>query len=353
MFGHEPERVAIDSKVLAEKREAWVFLPSSYAYGAQRYPVIYVTDANTRAPHTADTARALAEVGRMPEVIVVGVMNTDRTRDLTPPGSSTFLTFFETELLPEIERRYRIAPYRVFAGHSLGGLLALEMLFTRPQLFNAWIAVSPTVDWDGKYALRRARNFVETTPQLDTTLILAVGNEGPDMNGPFEELGALFKKKAPKGFKVQSYYFAEDDHGSVPIPAHYAALRQLFAPWYFAPNRGEDPKAIWPRAVAHAAEMTKRYGFEVRVPELRANNIAYLLLGAKHVPEAIAVFQANVEAYPNSPNVYDSLGEAYERAGDSEKARANYEKAVERARAARDPRLPIFLHSLERVSKKP
>ena len=82
----------------------------------------------------------------MPEVILVAVVNTDRTRDLTPTkiadrpgetgGADRFLDFFEKELIPAIESRYRTQKFRVFAGHSLGGLFALHALFTRPELFD-------------------------------------------------------------------------------------------------------------------------------------------------------------------------------------------------------------------------
>lgn len=360
LLAAEPDRVVLDSKVLGEQRLMVVHLPASYGAGSQRYPVVYVTDAGSRAGHTADTARALAEVGRMPEVIVVGVVNTDRTRDLTPTragelgtsgGAARFISFFETELIPEIEKRYRTAPYRVFAGHSFGGMFALEMLFSKPRLFNAWVAVSPTVWWDGKYPLRRAQHFVETTPELPATLILAVGKETPDMNSTFDELKALLKKRSPKNFTVHSYYFEDDDHASVPIPAHYTALRTLFAPWHFSIGQAGDPKKLWPRAVAHAADLTKRYGFTVPVAEAQANAIGYTLLGAKHFDDAIEVFKANATAFPDSPNVYDSLGEAYEKAGNIAKARESYAQAVEKARAAKDARLPLFQQNLDRIAR--
>ena len=359
LLAHEPERLTIESKVMGETRTAIVHLPASYGAGRHRYPVIYLTDGPSQAAHTAATIKALVDVGRMPELIVVGVTNTDRTRDLTPTrlanfptsgGSAKFISFFETELIPEIEKRYRTEPYRIFAGHSFGGLFALETLFTKPKLFNAIVSVSPTVWWDEKYPLKRAKEFVAANRELSGSLILAIGDEGPQMNGSFDELKAFFKKKTPKGFEVESYYFADDDHTSVPVPAHYAALRKLFAPWHF--RFDADAKTLWPRAIAHAQELTKRYGFTVRVPEDRANRIGYTLVAAKQVQEAIEVFRANVAAYPASPNVYDSLGEAYAVAGDFEKARVNFAKAVELAKAANDPRTEIFQQHLFGVRRR-
>jgi predicted alpha/beta superfamily hydrolase len=371
LFAHDPERVFLDSAVLGEKRAALVELPQSYATGSQRYPVLFVTDGDTRAEHTADTAKALARVDRMPEVIVVGVLNTDRTRDLTPTaqklmtvggetqyfassgGAAKFLSFFENALIPEIDRRYRTAPYRIFAGHSFGGLFALEMLFTRPKLFNAWIAVSPTVWWDEKYPLRRAEKFVAETPRLDGSLYLAVGNEEPAMTSTFRELEKLLTKKAPRGFTVWSEHFDDDDHGSVPLPAHYAALRKLFAPWHLPVDAPEDVTKAWARANEHAARLTKLYGYAIAVPEARANRIGYALLAAKRFDDAIAVFRANVSTYADSANVYDSLGDAYERAGDRQKALENYTLAVEKARAAKNPLLEIYVRNRDRMASSP
>jgi tetratricopeptide (TPR) repeat protein len=65
------------------------------------------------------------------------------------------------------------------------------------------------------------------------------------------------------------------------------------------------------------------------VSESQLNALGYRLLGMKKVREAIEIFKLNVETYPQSANVYDSLGEAYVANGDKELAVRNYQKAVE------------------------
>ncbi len=59
------------------------------------------------------------------------------------------------------------------------------------------------------------------------------------------------------------------------------------------------------------------------------NSLGYQLLGTKKFKEAIGILQLNVEAYPQSSNVYDSLGEAYMDDGDKPLAIANYQKSLE------------------------
>ena len=63
--------------------------------------------------------------------------------------------------------------------------------------------------------------------------------------------------------------------------------------------------------------------------EDRLNRVGYGFLRTKKLPEAIAYFKLNVEFYPSSFNVYDSLGEAYMANGDKELAIANYKKSLE------------------------
>lgn len=133
--------IRLKSTVLGEDRVILVRLPQSYEAGNQRYPVLYLLDGDAHIAHTSATADFLARNGRMSELIVVGIPNTDRTRDLSPTkvstpgatgapqfptsgGGDNFLKFLETELIPEIDKTYRTHPYRILAGHSLGGLFA-------------------------------------------------------------------------------------------------------------------------------------------------------------------------------------------------------------------------------------
>jgi len=154
-----PIRLTVHSGVLDEDRVAWVRTPRSYADGKGSYPVLYLTDGDMHINEIGNTIDFLADNRRIPELIVVGIANADRARDLAPAqGGDEFLRFVESELMPEVEKRYRTQPFRVFAGHSLGGLLVVHALAARPALFNAYIAVSPSLQ-DGKEAeLRRVEN---------------------------------------------------------------------------------------------------------------------------------------------------------------------------------------------------
>jgi len=187
-----PQRLDIHSNVLKEDRVIWVRTPPGYQQSKAVYPVVYQTDAPGHVNEIGSTIDFLVNNNRMPPLIVVGIANTDRNRDLTPThadiknpdgtvtafptsgGADRFLDFIQTELIPEIEKRYRTAPYRIFAGHSFGGLLAIHALITRPDLFNAYIAVSPSLQWDDGHTLRRAQQFFATHAELKKALFFSL-----------------------------------------------------------------------------------------------------------------------------------------------------------------------------------
>ncbi len=150
---------AFDSRVLAERRECTVYLPESYMRDAsRRYPVLYVLDGGSQAGHTAESARLLARISVMPEVIVVGLPSSgeNRARDYTPPYMLTeakgtagqadrFLRFIEAELIPHVDRTYRTTAERMLTGWSRGGLFVVYSLLERPELFRARFAHSPAL----------------------------------------------------------------------------------------------------------------------------------------------------------------------------------------------------------------
>src|SRR5215207_5941374 len=174
------KRLTLKSAVLGEDRVVLVRTPAGYETNKVSYPVLYMTDGDAHIGHTASTIEFLNRNGRVSELIVVGVPNTDRTRDLSPVkstqknaagelqsptsgGGDNFLKFFETELIPEIEKQYRVQPYRILAGHSLGGLFAVHAMIAKPGLFNSYVAVSPSLQWEDGATLKRAEEFLKNS----------------------------------------------------------------------------------------------------------------------------------------------------------------------------------------------
>lgn len=158
------EAFTLQSKVLGESRLINVYAPLQYD-GRSRLPVLYMPDGgvNEDFPHVARTVDSLIALHAIRPVLVVGIPNTQRRRDLTGPtrfhedsaiaprvgGSALFRQFIRNELIPEIDRRYRTTPERGIIGESLAGLFILETFFDDPDLFTHYVALDPSVWWNG------------------------------------------------------------------------------------------------------------------------------------------------------------------------------------------------------------
>lgn len=364
-----PTKLTIKSAVLGEDRVILVRTPPGYATNNRAYPVFYMTDGDAHIDHTSSTIEFLARNGRMSEAIVVGIVNTDRTRDLTPVkgtgpnaaqfptsgGSDNFLKFIETELIPLIEKTYRTQPYRILAGHSLGGLFVVHTLITRPELFNSYIAVSPSLQWADEATLKRAEEFFKTRKELNATLFTSLGNEPGDIGKAFVAFKEVLSNTKIKGFDWEAEQLKDEDHGSVVLRSHYAGLRKVYDGWLMPrdPETGAVAGGL-KAADEHYKWLSEKFHYSIATPEALINQIGYqFLLGKDPNPEeAIAVFKTNVERYPNSANVYDSLGEAYERTGHMDWAAPQYEKAQALGKQNNDPNAAIFLANYTRASDK-
>lgn len=345
----------INSSVLGEERTILVRVPAAYRQGDARFPVMYMLDAHPpQNSMMVGLIEQQAWSGIMPEMILVGIQNVVRTRDMTPtasersPGSGgadKFLDFLQREVIPLVEKNYRTQPYKVFAGHSLGGLLTVYTAVSRPDMFNAYIAASPVLHWDKNYVIELARVKFKNGGELKKTLYIAIGDE-PTYTDGFNSFRNLLKESAPKGLAYEFQQFPNDNHGSVVLPAYYAGIRKIFAGWQ--PNEMRSLAEL----ESHYRKLSERFGYNILVPEDLMNRAGYELLNAGRSAEAIEVLKKNVANYPRSSNVYDSLGEAYEKSGDKRSARESYQKAYDLATSQNDAqRAAIYKANLDRVSK--
>ena len=161
----------IQSDILGEERAYWISTPRHYD-PSRKYPYVYLLDARDHFEYAAGTLRKMGGI-EIPEFILVGIPNTNRTRDLTPThtllapdgseteqfrasgGGDNFLAFIETELAPAVEADYPGEPYRMLIGHSFGGIFALHASLERPDAFASFIVIDPSLWWDGGELITR------------------------------------------------------------------------------------------------------------------------------------------------------------------------------------------------------
>ena len=346
----------IKSNVLNEERTIWVRVPLNYQRTDSKFPVVYMLDGHAPQPSMmAGIIEQQAWGGKMPEMILVSIQNTNRSRDLTPTddgnggnvgGGGEFLEFIETEVIPLVEKNYRTQPYRIFAGHSLGGLFVTYSFVARPELFNAYIAASPVLGYDKNYVIKKAEELFKQKRDWNKTMYFGIGDEPQFIDG-FNDFRKLLEKSKPKNLEFKFEQFKDDNHASVVLPVYYAGLRMIFEGW-------EPPQAgLVPDLENHYKKLSKKFGYQILIPESILNAVGYQLLNAGRIDEAIAAFGKNAETYPNSANVFDSLGDAFEKNGQLKQAAENYEKAYKMAEAKGETQLAATAKAnFQRVSNK-
>jgi predicted alpha/beta superfamily hydrolase len=357
---------ALDSRVMQEPRRVIVWTPPGYENGRARVPVLYLTDAERQFAHTVTTVEFLSRNGRAPAMVVVGIFNTDRARDLTPykdgteendtrlptsGGADRFLQFVETELVPWVESRYRTEPFRLFAGHSFGGLFAVHAMATRPGLFNAVISVSPTLGWRQGEPSRRMQRMLAGHPAVKASLYVTLGDEGDVMQSGFDRMKRVLEQHASPNLRWRMVSMKEEDHGSIVLRSYYNGIEAIFEGWQM-PRSAGAPSAGLDAVEAHYRKLSDRLGWTVLPSEPTVNQLGYAALRTKQVADAVALFRLNVANYPESANVYDSLGEGLEASGQLRVALENYEEAVKRGEASADPGLAEFRRHRDALRQK-
>ena len=384
------------SKTLGEARTIRIYLPSSYSdtyFYPRRYPVAYLLDGEGLYDPVSSMVRLLSEDrGPMdfPDLIIVAIYNTDRNRDLTPTraahapgmdsaalshtgGGERFLSFIGSELIPHIDSIYRTAPYKIFMGHSLGGLTVINAFLHHTSMFNAYIATDPSIMWDEQKLLHQAKDRLRENKYAGKTLYLAIANNlppgtdtttvmsdtshemfslhvrsifslrnaikaafpgAPDKFIPFTgQLPVAEKLPAPGPSPLRwSWKFYPDcDHGALPLPAFYDGLRYTFRyyPVYFPFPELFQPAWTADTLIAtHYKVISRQMGYKVSPPEPLINSIGYQLMGSHQFNRAAYYFMMNVENYPKSANVYDSMGDLLSAMQQKDTAIKCYQQAL-------------------------
>lgn len=242
----------IHSEILKEDRTINIYLPEGYDKNT-RYPVIYLLDGSADEDfiHVVGIVQynTFSWVDRIPKSIVIGIANTNRKRDFTSPakvpndsklvpdngGSGKFIAFLEKELQPYVEKKYKVDSSKTIIGQSLGGLLATEILFTKPGLFNNYMIISPSLWWNDGALLKRTPAILRKDYNRLTNIYIGVGKEG-SIDGSnthiMEEDAKLLAEKITQGesksVKVHFDYLPQENHATVTHQAVFNAFRILY-----------------------------------------------------------------------------------------------------------------------------
>src|SRR4051794_33766008 len=244
----------IQSNELSEKRVLNIYLPDGYnANDTTKYPVVYLLDGSADEDfiHVVGLYQfnSFEWINRVPKSIIVGIANVDRKRDFTYPTtiaedqkrypttgkSQKFIRFIEKELQPYIEHKYKTNNSRTIIGESLGGLLATEILFKNPELFNKYIIISPSLWWDNGSLLKMDSQIFQSSFTQKTDVYIGVGKEGlaPSDVPHVQEVDAnllaeKLKKSKSKSLHTYFDYLPEENHATISHQAVFNAIKLLY-----------------------------------------------------------------------------------------------------------------------------
>jgi predicted alpha/beta superfamily hydrolase len=244
----------IQSNQLGETRVLNIYLPEGYQKeDTTKYPVIYLLDGSADEDfiHIVGLVQynSFEWIKLVPKSIVVGIATVDRKRDFTFPttiqedkkayptagNSDKFISFIEKELQPYIQTKYNTNNEKTIIGQSLGGLLASEILFKKPTLFNKYIIISPSLWWDNGSLLQANSIMLTDDFKVKTDIYIGVGKEGLTpteiprvMEVDANLLTGKINETKSKMVKVYFDYLPQENHATIMHQAVSNAFKLLY-----------------------------------------------------------------------------------------------------------------------------
>lgn len=361
---------SIYSEVLNEYRTIYVQFPADYnPEKDKKYPVAYILDGEIFLPTLSDVQNYYSG-GFFPEMLLVGVSNSkNRTRDLTiseitekygipfneeTGGAENFLSFIEKELIPYIESDFPVTNYRTLIGHSYGGLFSIYTFLNKPDLFANYLAIDPSLDWNGQEILTKAESKLSTDFYSGKSLFVSLSGQLHMQNSKItldnvmqdESDFTLFarsnisfrdivERSGQKALDFSWKYYPNDLHGTVTFPSLMDGMVALFR-WYQMENTDkinsfDTPKnELYEIVKYRERKLMKHFGYwEAPYPEELLNMSGYMNMDMNQPDKAKMYFELAIEYYPHSANAYDSIAEYYEAQGDIDTAIKYLRKAAE------------------------
>lgn len=336
-------KIQLHSRILNETRTLLIATPAGYDQETERYPVLYMLDGEDNFVQVVGIVQSLADADRIPPILVVGIANTERERDLAPQteveleirfhpksgGANEFLKFISSELIPYVDLHYRTRPYKMLVGHSLGGLFAVYALASEPKLFNAYIAIDPTtLSWNNGSVIAKAQTTFKSLRELSCDLYVAATDESGASLSTIQRLGQTLEEAHLKGFRWTFKQMPGETHTSIIHQGIYSGVDKVFDGWHLTnPLKLYDEGGL--AAIhRHFAEGGRRYGYDRKTPAFTVSLVVAALMRQDRLEDAATVLEHDPKIYPAPWNQLDALARAYANQGNNKRAIYYYDLSL-------------------------
>lgn len=347
------DTISIESKVFNTSRKIKIALPDEYADKPDnKYIVAYLFDAQSNDFFNFYTAtiRYLSAQGLIKPMIVVGIESANRQYEFTPKaktpagekyfkksgGASLLAAHLGSEVLPVIAKKYRTLPYNIALGHSLGATFVTYCMLNDPQLFNAVIAVSPNYQYDNLQMVEQFDSLATAKTLAQKFFYLAHGN-GDNYEDKFKtgsvKIDSLLSVKKIPGLRWEYKNMDNHSHATTPMEGFFKGLVSLEANLGLPYEKmmsffGDSNTVFIDQVKEYYKPLSQWSGLSLPLAD-EANTMAYNCFYSNKKREAITLLKWGIALHPDNINLYDSMGEMLQDAGDKVAAAAAYKKGIE------------------------
>lgn len=325
---------SLHSEILAEEREVYISLPSNYSRNINSYPVIIVLDAEYLFEITNAIVKIKASRNEMPESIVVGIPNNtgkryDMAMQLSYPDGRTFfgdadgkkiksyLAFFRKELLPFLEKNYRVNNHKTIIGMSPTFGPVLEAFWNEPDLFDGYIVLAAELAMttnNGETIAERVLQAVEDKSRSKSAIY--IGKASGDLKRrpkeealAYIELNQRLENTANPNINYKIEILENENHYGMSISGIERGLENIYPyslwnipyrDFWNSENPANEIKSFYDN-------LSRHYGFEI-MPLENSFYAAQTLSGTLRRldrqgrrKELKDVLELAIAYYPNSP----------------------------------------------------
>ncbi|MBE9602360.1 alpha/beta fold hydrolase [Pedobacter sp. MC2016-24] len=324
-------------------RSFYIQLPRNYGKVNKQYPLIILLDAQDKTlyNYTSSTIDRLTWTNDIPEAIFIGIVQKDRSKELSFEGNektaAMFLTFIKDELIHYLHEHYALNGHYTLIGHSLGGQFVTNAMLTYPETFRSIISISGALSYPKsqpnfkRKVLTKLANYLAINTNgsyAKQKYYFSTGDE--DYQESMFKIGALaadsiFRTNKTNSINWHFDYLKGFNHATTPLVSIPSGLTFIFHDWHFSDslamdvllNHKTDPLQALNQQAAH---ILYSYGTEISIAAIAYYQFADYYLSKGEVNKAEILINRIINLYPNNDESYSLMAQVFIKKGEVKNA---------------------------------